>query len=78
MNPKKNLVAFELLMMTILFAALSVIAVFIEHRRSLMMIVLTLLMALMTFFARFRSRRHKEIKTLHTHAQRKRTTHSKL
>lgn len=48
----------ELLLLTGLFAILTVIAIAIGHERSILMIFLTVFMILITFVARFRSRRH--------------------
>lgn len=66
----RSLESMELMLMTGLGVIATFIALVVGHARTEMMIVLTLLMALMAFIARFRHRR--EIRTLKAKGKRKR------
>ena len=65
----RNYESAELLLMTVVFVLGTIWAVYIGHPRAELMIVLTLLLALMSFVARFRHSR--QIRTLHAHGRRK-------
>lgn len=54
---KLSLEYIELILLTALFAGATVYALFLQHRRSVFMLVLTVLMALIAFVARYRHRR---------------------
>lgn len=62
----------ELLLLTILFAVGTVVAIVKQHPRMLLMIVLTAFMVFLTFLSRFRHQR--KYKTLHAKGRRRRTT----
>lgn len=61
----------ELMVMTILYAILTIYAFSSEHPRALMMLALTLVMAFVTFASRYRNR--KSIRTLKGRGHRKST-----
>ena len=59
----------ELLLLTILFAAGTVVAVVKQHPRLLLMIILTAFMVFLTFLSQFRHQR--KYKTLHAKGRRR-------